>query len=229
IRNMFLPGTVNSQSEMVLANAVSFKGMWENAFKDEDTQELPFRVSEQESKPVQMMYQVGSFRVATLAAEKVKILELPYSSRLLSMLVLVPDSIADMEQLEAIISHEKLNEWTSPNVMERKTVKVYFPRMKLGEKYNLTSAFISMGMTDVLSSSANLSGISAAQSLKMSEAIHGAYLEIYEAGSETGSSAGIQVDAASALEEVRVDRPFLFALKHIPRNTILLFGKCISP
>ncbi|NWJ10552.1 OVAL protein, partial [Crypturellus undulatus] len=229
IRNIFLPGTVNSQSEMVLANAVSFKGMWENVFKDEDTQELPFRVTEQETKPVQMMYQVGSFKVATLAAEKMKILELPYAGGLLSLIVMMPDNIADMERLETTLSPEKLNEWTSPNVMERKTVKVYLPRMKLGGKYNLTSVFMSMGMTDMLSSSANLSGISTAQSLKISEAIHGAYMEIYESGSEMASSTGTQVDAASALEEVRVDHPFVFLIKHIPRNIILLLGKCISP
>ncbi|KAM8811005.1 ovalbumin-like [Eudromia elegans] len=229
IKNFFLPGTVNSQSEMVLANAISFKGLWENAFRDEDTQELPFRVTEQESKPVQMMYQVGSFKVATVAAEKMKIIELPYANGRLSMFVLVPDSISDMERLEATISPEKLNEWTSPNIMEKKTVKVYFPRMKIEEKYNLTSVFMSLGMTDLLSSSANLSGISATQSLKMSEALHAAYVEIYEAGSEMASSAGIQVDIASALEEIRVDRPFFFLTKHIASNIILLFGKCISP
>ncbi|XP_025895514.1 ovalbumin-like [Nothoprocta perdicaria] len=229
IRNIFLPGTINSQSEMVLANAVSFKGMWENAFKDEDTQELPFRVTEQETKPVQMMYQVGSFRVATVAAEKMRIVELPYAGGLLSLFVLLPDSVSDMERLENTISPEKLNEWTSPNVMEKKTVKVYLPRMKVQEKYNLTSVFMSLGMTDVLSSSANLSGISTAQGLKMSEAIHGAFMEVYEAGSEMASSTGTQVDIASGLEEIRVDRPFLFFTKHIPSNIILLFGKCISP
>ncbi|XP_062426036.1 ovalbumin [Rhea pennata] len=229
IKNLLHPGSVDPQTEMVLVNAIYFKGIWENAFKDEDTQEVPFRITEQESKPVQMMYQAGSFKVATVAAEKIKILELPYASGELSMLVLLPDDISGLEQLETTISLEKLTEWTSSNVMEDRKVKVYLPRMKIEEKYNLTSVLMALGMTDLFSPSANLSGISTAQSLKMSEAIHGAYVEIYEVGSEMASSAEVQVDVTSISEEFRVDHPFLFLIKHNPTNSILFFGRCISP
>ncbi|KFV82942.1 Ovalbumin, partial [Struthio camelus australis] len=229
IKNFLQPGSVDSQTELVLVNAIYFKGMWEKAFKDEDTQEVPFRITEQESRPVQMMYQAGSFKVATVAAEKIKILELPYASGELSMLVLLPDDISGLEQLETTISFEKLTEWTSSNMMEDRNMKVYLPRMKIEEKYNLTSVLIALGMTDLFSPAANLSGISAAESLKMSEAIHAAYVEIYEADSEIVSSAGVQVEVTSDSEEFRVDHPFLFLIKHNPTNSVLFFGRCISP
>nr|XP_038031282.1 ovalbumin-like [Anas platyrhynchos] len=214
---------------MVLVNAIYFKGMWEKAFKDEDTQAMPFRMTEQESKPVQMMYQVGSFKVAMVTSEKMKILELPFASGMMSMFVLLPDEVSGLEQLESTISFEKLTEWTSSTMMEERRMKVYLPRMKMEEKYNLTSVFMALGMTDLFSSSANMSGISSTVSLKMSEAVHAACVEIFEAGRDVVGSAEAGMDVTSVSEEFRADHPFLFFIKHNPTNSILFFGRWMSP
>ncbi|XP_014796286.1 PREDICTED: ovalbumin-related protein Y-like [Calidris pugnax] len=231
IQDFLMSGSVDFDTVLALVNAIYFKGIWKMAFKEEDTQEMPFNVTEQESRPVQMMCQNSTFKVAAVAAEKMKILELPYASGQLSMLVLLPDDISGLEQLEKKISFEKLTEWTSPNVMEKRRVKVYLPRMKIQEKYNLTSVLTALGMTDLFSPSANLSGISSAETLKMSEAIHGAYMEVNEEGTEMAGSAGVMGDIkhSSELEEFRADHPFLFFIKHNPTNIILFFGKYCSP
>lgn len=132
-------------------------------------------------------------------------------------------------QLETTISFEKMTEWISSNIMEERRIKVYLPRMKMEEKYNLTSVLMAMGITDLFSSSANLSGISSAGSLKISQAVHAAYAEIYEAGREVIGSAEAGADATSVSEEFRVDHPFLYCIKHNLTNSILFFGRCISP
>ncbi|KAM6281168.1 ovalbumin-like [Porphyrio hochstetteri] len=229
IKDILQPSSVDPQTEMVLVNAIYFKGIWANAFKDEDTQTMPFQITKQESKPVQMMYQFGSFKVAAMASEKMKILELPYASRVLSMLVILPDEVSGLEQLESSITFEKLLEWTSFNMVEEKKMKVYLPRMKIEEKYNLTSVLTALGMTDLFSPSANLSGISSAESLKMSEAFHEAFVEIYESGSEVVGSTGDGVESTSSYEEFKADHPFLFLIKHNPTSSILFFGRCFSP
>ncbi|KAM9286098.1 ovalbumin-related protein X-like [Cariama cristata] len=230
IQDFLEPDSVDFNTMLVLVNAIYFKGIWKTAFK-EDTQEFPFSVTKQESRPVQMMCQNSTFKVAAVTAEKMKILELPYASGELSMLVLLPDDVSGLEQLENKISFEKLMEWTSPNVMEKKRVKVYLPRMKMEEKYNLTSVLMALGMTDLFSPSANLSGISSAESLKISEAIHEAYMEVNEEGTEMADSASVMGDIkdSSEFEEFRADHPFLFLIKHNPTNIILFFGKYWSP
>uniref|UniRef100_A0A8C4XL58 Serpin domain-containing protein n=1 Tax=Falco tinnunculus TaxID=100819 RepID=A0A8C4XL58_FALTI len=223
IQDFLVSGSVDLDTALVLVNAIYFKGIWRTAFKEDNTQEVPFN---QESRPVQMMSQNSTFKVAAVAAEKVKILELPYAGGELSMLVLLPDDISGLEQLENKISFDKLIEWTSPNVMERKRVKVYLPRMKIEEKYNLTSVLTALGMTDLFSPSANLSGISSAESLKVSEAVHEAYMEVSEEGTETAGSEGVlgDIEQSSEFEEFRADHPFLFLIKHNPTNIILFFG-----
>ncbi|KFZ49628.1 Ovalbumin, partial [Antrostomus carolinensis] len=229
IKNILQPSSVDPQTQIFLVNAIYFKGMWQRAFKEEDTQAVPFRISEKESKPVQMMYQIGSFKVAVIPSEKIKILELPYASGLLSMLVILPDDVSGLEQLENAITLEKLMQWTSSNMMEERKIKVYLPRMRMEEKYNLTSVFMALGITDLFSSSANLSGISSAESLKMSDAVHEASVEIHEAGSEVVGSTGSGTEASSVSEEFRADHPYLFLIKHNPTDSIVFFGRCFSP
>ncbi|KAM9286096.1 ovalbumin-related protein Y-like [Cariama cristata] len=231
IQDFLASGSVDPDTALVLVNAIYFKGIWKTAFKEELTREVPFNVTEQESRPVQMMCQNSTFKVAAVTAEKMKILELPYASGELSMLVLLPDDVSGLEQLENKISFEKLMKWSSPNVMEKKRVKVYLPRMKMEEKYNLTSVLMALGMTDLFSPSANLSGISSAESLKISEAIHEAYMEVNEEGTEMADSASVMGDIkdSSEFEEFRADHPFLFLIKHNPTNIILFFGKYWSP
>ncbi|NXS36894.1 OVALX protein, partial [Pomatostomus ruficeps] len=231
IQDFLEPSSVNLHTVLVLVNAIYFKGIWKTAFKEEDTQEMPFNVTEQESRPVQMMCQNSTFKVARVAEEKIRILELPYASGELSLLVLLPDDISGLEQLENKINFEKLAEWTSSKVMEKKRVKVYLPRMKIEEKYNLTSVLTSLGMTDLFSPSANLSGISSAGSLRISEAVHQAYMEVTEEGAEEAGSADDTEDIqhSSEFEEFTADHPFLFLIKHNPSNMILFFGRYCSP
>ncbi|XP_035172208.1 ovalbumin-related protein Y-like [Oxyura jamaicensis] len=187
--------------------------------------------TKQDSKPVQMMIQNSTFKVATVAAEKMKILELPYASGELSMLVLLPDEVSGLEQIENTISFEKLTQWTSSTLMEERRVKVYLPRMKIEEKYNLTSVLVALGMTDLFSPSANLSAISSTESLKMSQAVHGAYMVVNEEGTEVAGSTGVVGDIKTSpeFEEFRADHPFLFLIKHNPTNSIVYFGRYCSP
>ncbi|KFP88391.1 hypothetical protein N311_11095, partial [Apaloderma vittatum] len=134
-------------------------------------------------------------------------------------------------QLENKISYEKLKEWTSPSMMKNKTMKVYLPRMKIEEKYNLTAVLIALGMTDLFSPLANLAGISSAENLKVSEVIHEAYMEVSEEGTEAGGSTDVMGDITQSpdLEEMKADRPFLFLIKHNPTDSLLFFGRYCSP
>ncbi|XP_014727879.1 PREDICTED: ovalbumin-related protein Y-like [Sturnus vulgaris] len=78
---------------------------------------------------------------------------------------------------------------------------------------------------------ANLSGISSAERLRISEAIHEAYMEVTEEGTEAGGSEVVPGDIqhSSEFEEFRADHPFLFLIKHNPSDMILFFGRYCSP
>ena len=134
-------------------------------------------------------------------------------------------------QIEKTINFDKLREWTSTNAMAKKSMKVYLPRMKIEEKYNLTSILMALGMTDLFSRSANLTGISSVDNLMISDAVHGVFMEVNEEGTEaTGSTGAIgNIKHSLELEEFRADHPFLFFIRYNPTNAILFFGRYWSP
>ncbi|NWI57844.1 OVALX protein, partial [Calyptomena viridis] len=231
IQDLLVPDSVDLDTALVFVNAVYFKGIWKTAFKEEHTREVPFNVTERDSRPVQMMCQNSTFKLGRVAAEKIKVLELPYATGELSLVVLLPDDVSGLEQLEKKISYERLKEWTNPSVMEKKRVKVYLPRLKIEKKYNLTSVLTALGMADLFSPAANLSGISSAERLKVSEAIHEASMEVTEEGTEAADSSVVTGDIQHLpeFEEFRADHPFLFFIKYNPSDMILFFGRYCSP
>ncbi|POI28794.1 hypothetical protein CIB84_007456, partial [Bambusicola thoracicus] len=231
IKDLLVSSSIDSGTTMVFINTIYFKGIWKTAFNTEDTREMPFSVTKQESKPVQMMCLNNTFNVVTLPEEKMKILELSYDSGDLSMLVLLPDEVSGLERIEKTINFDKLREWTSTNAIEKKSMNVYLPRMKIEEKYNLTSILMALGMTDLFSRSANLTGISSVDNLMISDAVHGVFMEVNEEGTEAAGSTGAigNIKHSLEFEEFRADHPFLFLIRYNPTYSILFFGRYWSP
>ena len=72
---------------------------------------------------VPMMYQEDRFPF--WAGESLKILELPYGTGDLSMLVLLPDPIEGLAGLEAPLTGDNLTRWHT--ALRREKVRVFFP------------------------------------------------------------------------------------------------------
>ncbi|CAM4589573.1 unnamed protein product, partial [Lepidochelys kempii] len=65
---------------------------------------MPFRLNQQVSKSVQMMHQKGPFAFASIEEEKVKILELPYANREMSMIILLPNVVSGLDEQETQVT-----------------------------------------------------------------------------------------------------------------------------
>ncbi|NWR68758.1 SPB8 protein, partial [Centropus unirufus] len=190
-----------------------------------------------EKKLVQMMYQKGKFKLGYIEEMGAQILELPYAQKLLSMTILLPGNTADgptngLEQIESTMTYENLMLWSSSEHMYETTVEVYLPRFKLEGTFNLNDVLQDMGMTDIFSESkADLSAMSFAKYLMLSNVVHKTYVEVNEEGTVAAASTGaVVVGRSLPLTEVfMADHPFLFCVRHNPTSTILFFGKLRSP
>ncbi|XP_072416613.1 leukocyte elastase inhibitor A-like isoform X2 [Chiloscyllium punctatum] len=137
IKDLLAEGSVDSDTRLVLVNAIYFKGTWAKTFDEQDTREMPFKLNKNETKPVKMMYQMKEFFISHVQEFKLQVLELPYVGNDLSMIILLPDDIMDdstgLKQLEQELTLEKLQEWTHPNHMRKLDVHVRLPKFKLEE------------------------------------------------------------------------------------------------
>ncbi|XP_027381950.1 serpin B4-like [Bos indicus x Bos taurus] len=231
IKNLFPQNSLNS-SVLVLVNAVYFKGQWQEEFKKENTVEEKFWLNKGTSKPVQMMKQTNHFNFVSLEDVQAKILEIPYKGGELSMMVLLPDEVDGLQEVEDQLTAEKLIEWTSPQNMGNREVDLYLPRFKVEESYNLVPTLQALGMVDAFRGGvANFSGMNGSRDLAVSKVIHKSFVEVTEEGTEAAAATGVVFTRTSLpfRERFRCDHPFLFLIKHIKTNSILFCGRVSSP
>uniref|UniRef100_UPI00398E4A9E leukocyte elastase inhibitor-like n=1 Tax=Pristiophorus japonicus TaxID=55135 RepID=UPI00398E4A9E len=232
IQNLLAQGTIDEQSKLVLVNAIYFKGNWEMKFDEEDTEERPFRLTEDESKPVKMMYQKGTFNTTYIEDLATNILELPYIQNELSMLILLPNEISGLEELEKQLTYDKLLKWTSAEKLDPSEIVVYLPRFKLEASYDLESTLATMGMSEAFdATSADFSGMTGASELSLSKLVHKSFVEVNEEGTEAAGSteATMTFRCLSFAEEFIADHPFLFFIRHNKTQSILFFGRLSCP
>ncbi|KAM4835752.1 leukocyte elastase inhibitor [Thomomys bottae] len=236
IPELLAAGMVDNMTKLVLVNAIYFKGNWQEKFMKEDTTDAPFRLNKKETKTVKMMYQKKKFPFGYIQDLKCQVLELPYQGKELSMVILLPDDIEDestgLKKIEKQLTLEKLREWIKPKNLMNTEVNVRLPRFKLEETYVLNSDLARLGVQDLFSSSkADLSGISGATDLFISNIVHKSFVEVNEEGTEAAAAtAGIATFAMLMHEEeFTADHPFIFLIQDKPTGNILFLGRYSSP
>ncbi|NXK96229.1 SPB6 protein, partial [Formicarius rufipectus] len=189
-----------------------------------------------ETKPVHMMFKKDRFNMTYIGDLQTKILELPYVSNELSMIILLPDAIQDgstgLERLERELTYEKLVDWINPEMMDSTEVMVSLPRFKLEEAYDLKPILSSMGMPDAFEEGkADFSGISSGNELVLSEVVHKSFVEVNEEGTEAAAAtaAVMMMRCAMIVPEFTADHPFLFFIRHNKTCSILFCGRFCSP
>ncbi|NXG46301.1 PAI2 inhibitor, partial [Psilopogon haemacephalus] len=189
-----------------------------------------------ENKPVQMMMMKDKFNMTYIGDFQTKILELSYVGNELSMIILLPDAIQDgstgLERLERELTYEKLIDWINPEMMDCTQMRVFLPKFKLEENYDLKPLLISMGMPDAFDlGKANFSGMSAGNELVLSKVVHKSFVEVNEEGTEAAAATAgvIMMRCAMITPDFIADHPFLFFIRHNKTSSILFCGRFCSP
>ncbi|XP_023284634.1 leukocyte elastase inhibitor-like [Seriola lalandi dorsalis] len=236
IKDLLKPGTVSTMTRLALVNAIYFKGNWMNRFDEANTKEMPFKVNQNETKPVMMMYQMKKLPYNYIPDHSVQILELPYMEEELSMFILLPDESEDgsnpLLKLENELTQERLDEWTNRENMDvHSEVIIHLPKFKLEEDYELNEPLAKLGMTDVFcSAKADLSGMNGKGGLFLSTVAHKAFVEVNEEGTEAAAAtAGMVAFCMLREEHFTADHPFLFFIRHNTTKSILFLGRFSSP
>ncbi|XP_030408138.1 serpin B4-like isoform X1 [Gopherus evgoodei] len=232
IKDLFVQDSLSADTVLVLVNAVYFKGQWAVEFKKENTKERPFQINKTTSKPVQMMYHQGTYKIATIEEHHSQVLELPYKGGDLSMYILLPKDYMGLTQLEKELTYEKLSTWISPNHLKEDEVEVALPRFKIETTAQLNKYLKALGMTDVFHQRvSDLSGMAEVGRLFVSHIVHKAYIEVNEEGTVAAAATGIGISTTSLRIPVQfvADHPFLFFIRHQKTKCILFYGRFSSP
>ncbi len=229
IEDLIPPGSISSDSRLVLTNAIYFKAGWLYPFAKEYTGEKSFFTLDGQEVKVQMMSQ--SERLAYTEAQNFfQAVELPYKGEEVSMVILLP-AAGRFEKFEASLDSDFLNK-----VLENLTLKnvdLQMPRFTFEWEESLSELLKTMGMTDAFKpGTADFSGIDGSHDLFISGVLHKAFVSVDEAGTEAAGATAVVIGATSdppPTVTVTVDRPFIFLIRHRATRAILFLGRLLDP
>ncbi|XP_054057162.1 serine protease inhibitor A3M-like [Rissa tridactyla] len=221
-----LIGHLDPSTVLVLVNYIYFKAAWENSFDPLRTYEDDFFVNTNASVRVNMMRRDGNYDSHYDQDLSCEVVELPYKGTARALLIL-PDN-GKMKQVEDALSKETVCKWD--NKLETRRLDLQLPKISISGSYDVKSLFKEMGITEVFSSNADLSGISGSRNLQVSQAVHKALMEVDEAGTEAaGATAIILNRLLRPSVTIKFNRPFIILISDKATSTTLFMGKIVDP
>jgi serpin B len=237
IKDLLGPGALNSKTRLVLTNAIYFKGDWQTPFAKSQTMAEDFHVSASQTVKAPLMHREGAFNYFN--GGTFQALEIPYKSRELSMIVLLPNDAGGLPALEQSMEQSL----TAPNTQQwlsqlRPVSKVILtlPRFNMTQQFELNDTLSAMGMPLAFEKDgADFSAMIGKRELFISAVVHKAYVEVNEEGTEAAAATAVIVNRAMAMQRpqlpivFRADHPFVFLLRDNRSGAILFMGRVTDP
>ena len=219
---------IQEQIVMLLMNAIYFKGDWRSGFKTSETANLPFHTLRGATVSVPTMHRKGGFRRGGMSNATVA--ELPYGGDAFVMTILMPNEGVD---INSFVSGLTPTVWQQATATLRDAdVDLYLPKFKLAWEDTLNDELKRMGMRQAfIPDSARFTRISRSlgDHLYIDFVKQKAFVDVNEVGTEAAAVTVVGLGVTSLPVPVRIDRPFVFAIRERLSGTVLFLGKMIEP
>jgi leukocyte elastase inhibitor len=239
IRDLIPASALNETTRLVLANALYLKASWADPFSEKTTKPEPFHVRGGTPVDVPMMRKTDKHFGYT-QREEFTAVSLPYTGDDLQFLVLLPDEINGLHALESKLTAELLAQCAK---LQTRDVDLHLPKFKLEPPtIALAEKFEALGMKaafDQPRGSANFDRMAPRKAndyLYISQVFHKTFIAVDEKGTEAAAATAVAMMTATALRspppppiEVKVDRPFIYAIQHVPSGVCLFLGRVTDP
>lgn len=200
IKELLTKESLNANVRIILVNAMYFKADWALKFQKSDTSEKLFFVSQELTKPVEMMSQLKRKFYYT-ENDDAQMLGIPYENYKLTFFIFLPKRRFGLNELESKLtdvdcldmiqnaSHTEIDEVYFALYIEHLQLKhchvclkVQVPKFKMEHLLDLKTVLQSLGVTDMFSSRADFSDINGRKDLYISGAIHKSFIEVIYRG-----------------------------------------------
>lgn len=230
-RELITPGT-----RLVLVNALYLRVPWDKQFNESATQKEPFLVPGKDRVEVPTMRDTSLLGYAK--HEGYQVLTRTYYGNVLQFVIVLPDSPTGLADTEHALTAQSLQEYVHP---EYHLVTLHLPKFRIAPPtVRLGVALMQLGMKTAFDDphgSANFDRMAPRKPddyLAISEVVHKTYLALDEKGTEAAAATAVVMAPGGAPREeqpieIRVDRPFFFAIQHVQSGACLFLGRVTDP
>ncbi|MCC6243361.1 MAG: serpin family protein [Gemmatimonadaceae bacterium] len=219
---------IPSQTVMYVINAVYFKGAWRDGFDARKTASAEFTTRNGSRVPVQMMTRKGNVRARTTSG--VDVLELPYGGDAFVMTIVAPPAT---QSIDSFINTLTPAAWDGL-LTGLATVDwdVYVPKFTLEFEDTLKDDLQALGMRQAfVEGGADFTRLSPTlgRDIFISQVKQKTFVDVNEVGTEAAAVTSVEFGVTSLPPSIRINRPFVFAIRERLSGTILFMGKIIHP
>ncbi|XP_077289202.1 uncharacterized protein LOC143913346 isoform X2 [Arctopsyche grandis] len=245
VTNSLSANRVGSSSEsnslMILFNGLYFRGSWKVPFSKADSD--VFYRSTSEKKTVPMIKASGSFKTGSLPGLDSVAVELPYEGDRYALVIVKPRSRDGLRRLAADLAG--LPPARLPALLQKKELNLKMPSFYVETTTKPLAALAKFGVSSIFSPEADLSGISPAKGLFVQEMVQHVSIKIDETHSladqfSASNPSSYILERSQPLvekkevgnekvEEFVVDHPFLYFVRDVIDNIIVVAGKVVDP
>jgi serpin B len=229
ITDLIPEGALDALTRLVLVNAVYLDATWASQFDPELTEDGQFTTLAGDVVTAPMMTQSASLPYGR--GDGWQAVELPYLRGDLAMLVIVPDQ-ERFTDIESRLATGLIDE-TVAGLSEGAEVDLTMPKFEFRTQAGLSQALAALGMESAFDPAvADFSRMTTQEALFISDVIHEAYIAVDEEGTEAAAATAVIMRATAApveIVELKIDRPFLFALRDRETGALLFLGRVTDP
>lgn len=227
IPELLVPGTVNTDTSLILTNATYLMAAWLYPFKQTATTLEPFTRDDGTVVDVPMMR--GPFdRMGYLEGDGWRAVDIPYAGGGLAMAVVMPTR-GDLAAIEARLDAT----WLGTVLTGFRTVDVELrlPRWRFRLPARLSAVLSGLGMPTAFTSQADFSGITTGSALCIDDVVHETFIAVDEKGTEAAAASAVIIRPPSIPQgpQFFVDRPFLYVIHDRVTGVPLFVGRVHDP
>jgi serpin B len=220
-------GSVNTDTRLVLVNAIWFKASWAAPFDPAETADGSFRLLDGSRATVAMMH--GTARTGFVGGDGYKAARLGYFGDA-SMLVIAPDE----GRFDEVLGKLDASMLSSIDAgLSVHMVDLTMPRFEFESELSLRETLSALGMSAAFDpATADFSGISTARDdLHLQDVVHKAFISVDEEGTEAAAATAsiVGVTSLPPPATLTLDNPFIYLIRHDSTGEILFAGTVTNP
>ena len=219
--------SVDSTTQILITNAVYFKGMWLNKFEKYKTGSELFSASSENQSLIAFMNITEQLQY--FENDEYQFISKPYKSSDMSFCIILPKKQFGIENIE-----KKMNADFFDNILNNTSLTktwIIIPKFKLEFSYQLSGALENLGLKSAFSDKANFSGMAKNNNLVLGQVIHKTSIEMDEEKTVAAAATAIdiRIRGISSNKIFKADHPFVFFIIDNQTRAIIFMGRFADP